>query len=95
MVEELVLDLVVLGVLCVGIWLVRDMKNHLDDAIADLDTNLAAALQATISNLAGEIEPPNPFQQLIAQWIQNQTIQAPAVHEVLERNEKGHFEKKV
>jgi len=94
MVEEYGLDILILIALCVGLWLIRDMKNHLDEAIDDLDTNLAAALQATIANLAGNVEPPNPFHQLIAQWMQNQTGPVQPAMEIIERDSKGLFSKK-
>jgi len=95
MVEEQVFDLLILMALCCGLWLIRDLKNHVDQAIEDLDTNLATALQATIGNLAGNIEPPNPFHQLIAQWMQNQgaPVELP-IKEIVERDAKGLFSKK-
>lgn len=101
-IEELGLYLAVFAQGVLIIWQLRSRKDELQnaleiivfDAVEDLDGRLAQALGAIGENLglAGSIEPPNPFQQLIAQWIQAKVNESPGNQEILvSRDEKGKF----
>lgn len=84
------------------IWQLNARKNELRtaleeivlDAVEDLDGRLAQALGAIGENLglSGPIEPPNPFQALIAQWIQakvNESQNMPSENVI--RGQDGKF----
>ena len=101
-IEELGLYLAVFAQAVLIIWQLRQRKNELEttlesiviDAVDDLDGRLAQALGAIGENLglAGAIEPPNPFQQLIAQWIQAKVNESSSGNEKLvSRDENGKF----
>lgn len=66
------------GLIVFGLWL----RSEIDDIVQQLDANLAAAIQKVLVDLPiGDIEPPNPFQILLMQLIQDnmaskKTIQA-------------------
>ena len=101
-IEELGLYVAVFAQAVLIIWQLRQRKNELEttlesiviDAVDDLDGRLAQALGAIGENLglAGAIEPPNPFQQLIAQWIQAKVNESSSGNEKLvSRDENGKF----
>ncbi len=84
------------------IWQLNSRKNELQgalesivfDAVEDLDGRLAQALGAIGENLgiSGTIEPPNPFQQLIAQWIQAKVSESQNIPAVIPpRDDSGKF----
>ncbi len=58
----------------------------------ELDNSLANAIQEVISTLPiGDFEPPNPFQQLIAQVIQEK-MKPPAIQvKEVTRDDSGKF----
>ena len=77
-------ELVILGVLDVlcllsiallALW----MRKELDDAVSELDSSLAMAIQSTLDKLTGEgimpFEPPNPIQAALAQMISGMAMQ--------------------
>ncbi len=101
-IEELGLYAAVFAQAVLIIWQLNARKNELRnaleeivlEAVEDLDGRLAQALGAIGENLglAGAIEPPNPFQALIAQWIQakvNESQNIPAV--IPSRDDSGKF----
>ena len=101
-IEQLGLYVAVFAQAVLIIWQLRQRKNELEttlesiviDAVDDLDGRLAQALGAIGENLglAGAIEPPNPFQQLIAQWIQAKVNESSSGNEKLvSRDENGKF----
>ncbi len=101
-IEEMGLYLAVIAQAVVIIWQLNTRKNELktvletivEDAVDDLDGRLAQALGAITENLgiSGPIEPPNPFQALIAQWIQAKVAESQNVPAVItQRDEKGKF----
>ena len=58
----------------------------------ELDNSLASAIQEVISTLPiGDFEPPNPFQQVLAQIIQDKMAPAPIVAKEVTRDESGKF----
>ena len=94
MVEAQALDFIVIGMLGACLYLVYHLKLHLVQIIDELDHSLAAALQATIAQVAENIEPPNPFQQLIHHWLAEQSSTVKVAAEVLERDSQGRYTKK-
>ncbi len=101
-IEQLGLYVAVLAQGVLIIWQLRQRKNELQgaletivwDAVEDLDGRLAQALGAIGENLglSGPIEPPNPFQALIAQWIQAKVNESAAGNEkIVSRDESGKF----
>jgi hypothetical protein len=71
-----------------------DLSQLLDDAVDELDGRLAQALGSIAENigLGGSIEPPNPFQALIAQYIQAKIGESSQVPQILNsRGEDGKF----
>ena len=68
-------------------------RRILDDAVHELDARLALALKATIEALPlGDIEPPNPLLQILAQHLGNQMNPAKAPNLELLRDESGKFQ---
>ena len=60
--------------------------------VKELDQNLAAAIQNTVSNLPiGDFEPVNPIQAAIAQFLMNK-VQSDAI-QMPERAADGTFAK--
>jgi len=58
----------------------------------ELDNSLATAIQEVISTLPiGDFEPPNPFQQLIAQVIQEKMKPAAIQVKEVTRDDSGKF----
>ena len=101
-IEEMGLYLAVFAQGVLIIWQLNSRKNELQpvlesivlDAVEDLDGRLAQALGAITENLgiSGPIEPPNPFQALIAQWIQAKVAESQNVPAIVNsRDEKGKF----
>ena len=72
-------------------WLqLRLIAGILTQKVAELDQNLANAIQMTIEKLPiGDIEPPNPFQVMLLQLMQDKMANNPA--KVIARDEKGLF----
>ena len=70
--------------------LMADFEEIIAGAIDDLDGRLAQALGSIAENMGfSNVEPPNPFQQLIAQYIQSK-IQESSSNDVI-RSENGQF----
>jgi len=101
-IEQLGLYVAVFAQAVLIIWQLRQRKNELQtvletvvwDAVEDLDGRLAQALGAIGENLglAGTIEPPNPFQALIAQWIQAKVNESQNNAQIIPpRGEDGKF----
>jgi len=100
--EELLLVAAVLSQGVLILWQLNSkksaLKNELEqllgDAVEELDGRLAQALGSIAENMGmgGNFEPPNPFQQLIAQYIQSkiQTDQN-STQMTLNRDENGQF----
>lgn len=66
------------------------LSNSIDSAIDELDSRLALALKATIESLPlGEIEPPNPLLQILAQAVSTNMNKEPNVD--LVRDVAGKF----
>jgi hypothetical protein len=71
-----------------------DLSQLLDDAVEELDGRLAQALGSIAENIGvgGSIEPPNPFQALIAQYIQAKIGESNQVPQILNaRGADGKF----
>ena len=70
--------------------LMQDFEQILAGAVDDLDGRLAQALGAIAENIGiSDLEAPNPFQQLLAQWIQGK-INETHLNNV-NRGENGQF----
>ena len=70
--------------------LMQDFEEILAGAVDDLDARLAQALGAIAENIGiSDFEAPNPFQQLLAQWIQGK-INETQLNNV-NRGENGQF----
>ncbi len=68
----------------------RLIAGILNQKVAELDQNLANAIQMTIEKLPiGDIEPPNPFQVMLLQLMQDKMANNPA--KVIARDEQGLF----
>lgn len=71
-----------------------DLSQLLDDAVDELDGRLAQALGSIAENIGmgGSLEPPNPFQALIAQYIQAKIGESSQATQILNpRDESGKF----
>jgi len=71
-----------------------DLSQLLDDAVDELDGRLAQALGSIAENIGmgGSLEPPNPFQALIAQYIQAKIGESSQVPQILNaRDQSGKF----
>ena len=74
--------------------IITDLEVMLADAVDDLDGRLAQALGSIAENigLGGSIEPPNPFQALIAQYIQAKIGETSGNAQILNpRGDDGKF----
>tara|TARA_B100000212_G_scaffold309068_1_gene259242 strand:+ start:107 stop:451 length:345 start_codon:yes stop_codon:yes gene_type:complete len=74
--------------------IVDDLSEVLAGLIEDLDGRLAEALQSVMTNLGQNpnFEPPNPFQTLIAQYLQmKMTENVPGAKILIPKDEKGKF----
>ena len=65
-----VLDILcLLSIVILALW----MRKELDDAVSELDSSLAMAIQSTLDKLTGEgvvpYDPPNPLQAALAQFL--------------------------
>ena len=70
--------------------LIADFEDILAGAVDDLDGRLAQALGSIAENIGiGDLERPNPFQQLLAQFLQ-QKLNESALENVA-RSENGQF----
>ena len=70
--------------------LIADFEDILSGAVDDLDGRLAQALGSIAENIGlGDFERPNPFQQLLAQFLQ-QKLNESALENVA-RSENGQF----
>ncbi len=68
----------------------RLIAGILTQKVAELDQNLANAIQMTIEKLPiGDIEPPNPFQVMLLQLMQDKMANNPA--KVIARDDQGLF----
>tara|TARA_R100000687_G_C6412547_1_gene147145 strand:- start:611 stop:907 length:297 start_codon:yes stop_codon:yes gene_type:complete len=96
MVDFLVFHLVEIGGLGAILYLMHSLRSKILDTLDDLSIDLASALQGTIAEVASNVEPANPFQQLVLQWLSNQAVSDdrgnPAV-EIL-KDEAGRFASK-
>lgn len=93
--EGLVLQIITIALLSIALYGLNYLRREILDLIEDLDSNLAAALQGTIAQVAENIEPPNPLHGIIMKWIEaNSAPGVPQAIEILDRNEKGRFEPK-
>jgi len=93
--EALVLQIITIALLSIGLYGLNYLRREILDLIDDLDSNLAAALQGTIAQVAENIEPPNPLHGLIMKWIEsNANPGVPDVVDVLARDETGRFQPK-
>ncbi len=80
-----------LTTLAFSIWQTRVLGLIIRNTARDLDGSLASALQNVVSELPiGDFEPPNPFQQVLAQILQEK-MNPPIVAKAIERDESGKF----
>jgi len=72
-------------------WLqLRLIAGILNQKVSELDQNLANAIQMTIEKLPiGDIDPPNPFQVMLLQLMQDKMATSPA--KVIARDDQGLF----
>ena len=91
MMETLVIACACILTIFAVFWLqMRLIAGILNQKVAELDANLANAIQMTIEKLPiGDIEPPNPFQVMLLQLMQDKMANNPA--KVIARDEKGLF----
>jgi len=73
--------------------IVDDLQNVLEGLIEDLDGRLAEALQSVMQNAGLQgMEPVNPFQALLANYLQmKMTENVPGATVVIPRGEDGKF----
>jgi len=84
--------------------IMNDLEVMLADAVDDLDGRLAQALGSIAENIGlggsiaenigmgGSLEPPNPFQALIAQYIQAKIGESSQMPQILNaRDQSGKF----
>jgi len=89
--EVVIIGLVALN-LAFSLYQTRLLGLVIRNTAEELDNSLASAIQEVISGLPiGDFEPPNPFQQLIAQVIQEK-MKPPAIQvKEVSRSEDGKF----
>tara|TARA_Y100000310_G_C20688747_1_gene820805 strand:+ start:2885 stop:3178 length:294 start_codon:yes stop_codon:yes gene_type:complete len=96
MVDFYILHLIEIGGLIAILGLMFQLKALIIETLDDLSIDLATALQGTIAKVAENVEPANPLQQIILQWLANNANQAeggPAIVDIL-TDDQGRFAKK-
>lgn len=74
-----------------SIWQTRVLGLVIRNSAKELDFSLAEALKNVVSELPiGDFEPPNPFQQVLAQILQEK-MAPPIVAKEIQRDESGKF----
>lgn len=61
-----------IGCLVAILYLVHSLQGRILEVMDDLSIDLASALQGTIAEVAQSVEPANPLQQFMLQWLSNQ-----------------------
>ena len=90
------LEVAVIALVCLNlafsVYQTRLLGLVIRNTAKELDNSLANAIQEVISTLPiGDFEPPNPFQQLIAQVIQEK-MKPPAIQvKEVTRDDSGKF----
>ena len=79
------LDYLILGIVCLNllfcVWMLRVMTIELHNAISQIDSLMAQAIQGLVEKGLGDFEPINPIQAAIANMLtQNLTKPAPGAH---------------
>lgn len=92
MLLEIVLGITALNLLF-SVWMLRILSIQLQQAILELDTKLAAAIQGLVEKGLGDFEPINPIQAAIANMLTNNLQRNTTAGEVIEivRDKKGNF----
>lgn len=90
--ETVAIIVVLLGCTAFLARLIGHLAGVIDMKVKELDQNLAAAIQNTVSNLPiGDFEPVNPIQAAIAQFLMNK-VQSDNI-QMPERAQDGTFAK--
>ena len=92
MLLEIVLGITALNLLF-SVWMMRILSIQLQQAIIELDTKLAAAIQGLVEKGLGDFEPINPIQAAIANMLTTNLQRNTTAGEVIEivRDNKGNF----
>ncbi len=74
--EGVIIGLIVLSTLIV-IRAIAELKYVIEEGLQSLDQNLAQAIQNTVTQIPiGDMEPINPIQQVLAQFLMSKVEQA-------------------
>ena len=89
------LEGIIITLLCINllfsIWQTRILGMVIRNSAVELNSSLHQSLQSVISELPiGDFEPPNPFQSVLAQIIQDK-MTPPIIAKEVSRDEKGKF----
>lgn len=88
--EGIIVTLICINLLF-SIWQTRILGMVIRNSAMELDSSLAQSLQSVISELPiGDFEPPNPFQSVLAQIIQDK-MTPPIIAKEVSRDEEGKF----
>ena len=71
------------------------LQQRVEELLDDLDASLAAAIKGLLDAVPLEgFEPPNPIQQMVAQWMQSNLAKAPVdvPVQVVKRDSTGRFD---
>ena len=92
MLLEVVVGITALNLLF-SVWMLRILSIQLQQAIIELDTKLAAAIQGLVEKGLGDFEPINPIQAAIANMLTTNLQRNTTAGEVIEivRDNKGNF----
>jgi len=91
MVADVVIYAGFISILAALFWGIREVKITIESGLEDLDGAIASAIQSIAQNLAaGGLEPVNPFQQMLAQYIGSQ-LNKPGLP-LLDRDAAGKFQ---
>tara|TARA_R100001463_G_scaffold106967_3_gene161566 strand:- start:509 stop:814 length:306 start_codon:yes stop_codon:yes gene_type:complete len=92
--ESIAIVVVLLGCTAFLARLIGHLAAIVDVKVTELDQNIAAAIQNTVSQLPiGDFEPVNPIQAAIAQFLMNK-VQSESI-QIPERADNGQFAKVV
>jgi len=92
---EAVLVVLICMNLLFSIWQTRILsiviENAAYESMHELDSKLALAIQSVLSDLPiGDIEPPNPFQTVMAQILKDK-MSPPIIAKEISRDDSGKF----
>jgi len=75
----------------ITVWVGARVSMLLSEAVEDLDSRIALAIQSVLEKAGGDFEPVNPVQAAMAQFITERMRSTPLEATVTNRGQDGKF----